>query len=885
MTTTVYDSNNPVVQYVERNLWGNPEENHQYQVKLVRVSDEYGVAMNYSYMGKWRALPKRNTFYHVFSVGGLHPGFWNFRNNLLYRNPLDRWVNLGALCKVRGMQLNLYNTRGAEYSRSHAWVMITYDGLVLIALQKFKSFPIPKEDEFFFRCFTPSIPVDTNDLALSDDHNPYTYETMTYESTPELMTFTARYSLFKGKPGFTGVVHNGVFFDGPPNAIPGLQSGDVVEFWHDPTVIRVERYNYRDLKDYYSEMDLKRKLILHPPKRKGDFTIRYFDDNDFYLLAPSNRGLYVHRNNESTIRQLTHVDVAIADDVIQNASTHLPGLTSVMDIRIMVLVRKTDWEYQWPNEHQRIKYLYRFDDLGIVRAMTGDRSTVPEWSANGLESGTTMSLTRSQIEGVKRVSASLALGYNAATRVVSETPLRVSFIPGGRGVVVPPTYRKLYSAWEYDSAGQLLEVHNRQNEMYYSPFNARCAMVEFVMGKTGRRLDYRITKDNLTVDPEYDFRVYKQAWSVDLQQLVGPIIDVTGDNEVYTFTNGVINWTGLDKVNYRGIVLFNSASLGYTFQLDHIDHSLSFALTEIYEDGGKIFPISFAQVDVWMNRHPLVDHVDWIFKEGRCYIINKEFIVEGAQEITVRAHGFHSDMESPKFETELGFVEGGVIGRFNRYNLRSDRVTRTVINGALYLTDEVPRAEREVPDDLWDHLNGKPYMVKHVYCPIKFVEPYANYPLYARSRETDQRVSDYLTMWLPKPNSNAEEIDPVRPPGTGVAVIPNLQDKYRLFSPLMSVIVNGLINGLIPLPPRASNEELFTEQSIRDTIQPYLWWLKVDPIPLGFDRRYFAIMPFANVGKLTVTANELLFINQVNDSYLESVCVIEGHFQVNNYVR
>lgn len=882
--TTVYDSNNPVVQYAENNLWGNPEENHQYQVKLVRVTDDYGASMNYSYMGKWRALPKVNTFYHIFSAGGLHPGFWNFRNNVLYRNPLDRWINLGALCKVRGMQLDLYNTKGFQFSRSHAWVMITYDGLVLIALQKLKGYPVPKVDDFFFRCFTPSIPVVYGDAALADQGNPYTYETMTYEGSAELATFTARYSLFKNKPGFTGTIHNGVFFDGAPNAIPNLQAGDLVEIWHDPTVIRVEYYNYKDLQDYHSAMDAKRKLILHPPKRPGDFTIRYFDDNDYYVIGKKNRGLYVHRNNETTIRQLTHVDVAIADDAIQNAGNYLADLANPLDSRIMVMVRKTDWEFQWPNEHQRIKYLYRFDDAGIVKAMTGERATVPEWTAQGLEAGTVMSMVRSQYPAVKRENASLALGYNAITRVVSETPIRVTHIEGARGVLVPPTYRKTFSAWEYDSEGQLLETHNLFNTMYYNPYNPKCAMVEFVLGFAGRELNYKVTKDDYTLNPEYDYRVYVQAWSVDLEELVGEMKDVTGDDKFYVVNDGVITWTGLDLVNQRGIVLLNTGCLSYEFELDHIDHSLAFALTHIYAEGGLVFPVSFAQVDLWLNKHPLVDQVDWLYKDKYCYIINKEFIVPGPQTITVRAHGFH-DKESPKFETELGFVEGGVIGRFDRYNLRGDRVTRTVINGALYPTDEVPRAEREVPDELWNHLNGKPYMVKHVYCPIKFVEPYSNFPLYDRSRETDKRVSDYMTEWLPKPNSNGEAVPPTRPPGTGVAVIPNLQDKYRLYSPLMNVLTNGLLNGIISLPTRPNDTTVFTEEQLRDIVKPYLWWLDTDPIHLNFDRRYFAIMPFANVGKLTVKADELLFLKQVNDSYLGSVCVIEGHFEVNNNVR
>lgn len=883
--TTVYDSNNPVVQYAEMNLWGNPEENHQYQVKLVRVSDDYGVSMNYSYMGKFRALPKRDTFFHVFTVGGLHPGYWNFRNTVIHRNPLDRWVNLGALCKARGIQVDLYNTKGFQYSRAHAWVMITYDGLTLIALEKQKNFPIPSSDEFFFRCYTPSIPTDFGPIAATDNHNPFIFETMTYESDQELATFTARYSFFKGKGGFTGTFHNGSYFDGPPNAIPNLELTDIVEIWHDPTVIRVERYAYASLKDFYSDMDKKRKLILHPPKRKNDFTIRYFDDNDYYLVGPNRKGLYFHRNNENAIRQLTHADVSISDDYIQAASNYLTDLADVKKVTVMVLIRKTDWEYQWPNEHQRIRYLYRLTDSGIVNAMTGNLALVPEWTANGLEGGSVMALIRSRYGSFNRENASLALGYNALTRVVSETPLRVTSIPGGRGVEVPVTYRRAFSAWEYNASGQLIMVQNQNNTRYYNPFHPDCAMVEFVMGVTGRTLSYVVTNKDVEMDIEYDFRVYVQPWSIDLNTLYGEMVDVTGDETVYSFENGIIHWIGLDKVNRRGIVLTNSRCLGYAFELDHIDHSLAFALTHVYEDGGMKFPISFAQVDLWLNGHPLIDQVDWFFRNGYCYIVNKEFIVEGSQTITVRAHGFHADQESPKFETELGFVDGGVIGRFGRYNLRGDRVTRTVIAGALYPTDEVPRAEREVPDNLWNHLNGRPYMVKHVYCPIKFVEPYRSYPLYDRSREVDQRVVDYLTEYLPKPTNNGEEVFPVQPDGTGVAVIPNLQDKYRLFSPLMNVIANGVVNGLIHVPATDGGSPIYSEQVLRDLVGPYLWWLGVDPVQLKFDRRYFAIMPFANVGKLTVTANELIFLKQVNDSYLESVCVLEGHFLVNNNVR
>lgn len=865
METTAYDSNNPLVDYAERNIWGNPEENHQHQVKLVRLTSDYGESKNYNYMGKWRSLPKPNGFFHIFSVGGLNPGFWNLRNGIKTRNPLDRWVNLAYICKERGVQLDLYNTKGFQFPKSLCWLMVTYDGLTLLAFQKLDKFPIPKTMDMYFRCYTPSIPVDS---FLGD--NPFIYETLQYENPSELNQFNGRYLNARTKTGFTGVFYNGVYFDGPPNAIPGVGIGDVVEFWHDPTVIKAERYQYKDLQNFYSDMDKKRKLILHPVKT-DDFTLRYFDDNDYYLVGPNQLGLYLHRNDETTIRQLTHVDVAISDESIRNYSENTPDLKKLNDVTVLVLTRKTDWDVEWPNDHQRLRYLYRFDDQGIIKAMTGERSTVPEWTGSGLEQGAVMSFTRSQFKGIGRQQASLALGYNASTRVVSETPVKASFVEGGRGVLVPSTYQPTFTAWEYDANGKLLGYHNQFNTPYYNPFDKDCVLVEFTFGKQGRKLNYVVTNVDVPLDCSLDYRVYTVGFNVVLNTTVGPLVDVTDDTSVYKIVNGKLVWVGLDVINQRGVLVDNSLSLGYTFTLDHIDHSLAFALTVVYEDGGLLTPVIPANVDLWLNGHPLIDQVDWIFKDGYCYIINKEFIVEGNQTITVRAHGLSDDQKNPKIETELGFVEGGVIGSFKRYNLRADRVTRTVINGALYITDEVPRAERKAPTDLWDTLNGKPYMVKHVYCPVRFVEPYKAFVGYDLSRAVDRRVSDYMGEYLGKPNSKD-------------IVLPNLQDKYRLYSPLLNVVVNGLINKLITLPDLPDGN-VYSEQTVRELVEPYLWWLKTDPIALGFDRRYFAIMPFANVGKLTMTSKELIFIKQVNDSYLESACSIEGHFEVNNNVR
>jgi len=867
-----FDDGNELLRYALGNLWGNPEENQQYQVATTRLSDYYGDIGNFNYMNNWRSLPKKDKYFYVFSAAGLSGGFWNFANGLSRRNPLDRWINIGRLMQQRGMQIDIYNTKGYQYSRSQAWVMLTYDGLVLIALEKSQFFELPTGAEIFFRVYRPTTLVSTHEGAQLPTGNPFAYETMVFELKDELAAFNQRYQYYKLKPGFTGVFWNGAFWNGSPASIPHIAVGDVVEFWHDPTVIRTEIYSYKTLPGFYSELDKKRKLIVHPPKKAGDWTCRYFDDNDYYLLGKGNAGLYFHRNSEAAIRQLTHVDVAIADDQIQAASEYHPDLKNVMDIRILVLVRKTDWVFPWPHEHQRIRYLYRLPDADILKAMTGERSTVPVWQAPALEAGMVQSFTRSRFKDVTVEKALKAVGYNAATRVLAETPLRLTYNPGSMGLQLPVSYRDACTVWEHDAAGKLISYYNLNNALYVVARNPNCALIELTSGNAGRNLEYVVTDKDLMVSPVNGFRVYLSDYSVATSKLVGALKDVTGDSSVYTVEDGMIVWKNLDPRNSRGVVVFNTGVLAYTFQLNHLDHSLSFAITYLYDQGGLAFPIAFADISIWLNGHPLIDNVDWFYKDGYCYIINKQFITQqGPQQLTVRCHDFWEDQTQPRTETELGFVDGGVIGRFKTYNLREDRVTRTVIGGALYPTDEVPSAELTSPKDLLSKLNGKPYMVKHTYTPLKYARPYDNFPLLKESREVDQSVSDYLTKWLPKPQTPA--------------VIPSMQDKYRVFSPFLSVLVNGLINRIVSLPVLIDGAQEYSSQAIHDVVAPYLWWLEHDPVIRKFDLRYFAIMPYANAERVVLTAKELAFIKQVNDRYLNSTCVIEGNFSVNNNVR
>lgn len=861
MTMRTVADDNPLVQYTDRALWGNPELDHQFQVNMERLSTELGYIKNFNYMGKWRSLPKSDRFYHLFTIGGLHPGYWSFREKFRTRNPLDRWVRADDVAVVHGIQLDIYNQLGRQFPRAKAYILMTYDGLVLMALEKLTVFPIAITEKYTFRTYNPTVMVDKFSRVTDPTANPFAYETMTYENTAELQVFQGRYLTLKAKPGYTGVFHNGRFTTKAPNALT-LSIGDEVEIWHDPTVKAVKSYRYGDLLDFYSEMDKKRKLILHPPKT-DDWTLRYFDDSDFYVLGTQGYGRYFHRNSETAIRQLTHNDVSISDDQIKVHVARFPDLEKLPDFQILEIVRDTTWKFNWPYESQRIHYLYRMDDAGILGAMTGTNATLPEWTASQLEQGPVQNLVKAQFGTINTEMSKEALGYNAMTLAMSETPLRVPADLAGRGMLIPPTYFGDFVAYEYDNQGLLLGYYQFYNQHYYTPRSSGCVMVEFVPGTVSRRFNYQITNQSVPLIENVEVQVYVGRWNIINNKFSGDLTCVTG-TDVYEIVDGVIQFKKLDTVNQRALVMFNDVFLGYQFSLEHIDHSVNFSLTDVYDDGR--LPTNFipAQVDLWMNGHPLIDNVDWFFDQGKFYVHNKEFLKDGAQNLVVRAHGFHADLKNPKVETELGFVEGGVIGNTSRYNVRDDRATRCVINGRLFLTKEVPDAERQPAADLFDELNGRPYMVKHTYTPVKYAEVYNNHPLYDEARDLDQRVSDYLTRFCPKPIAQVQ---------------PNLQDKYRLYSPFLNQIVNGLLNHVIVLPTLEAGK-VFSDQVVYDLCAPFKGWLDYDPAQRKFDPRYFAIAPYANFGPLTVTAQQLLFIRQANDLFLDSMSIIESYFEV-----
>lgn len=923
---------NPLVDYSIKNMWGNPDLDQQFQIKLARVSGNQGFVNDFAYLGKRRYLPSTLTFYHVFSLGGLDTGFWNLgsRNQSWY--PVDTWVKASEYSNKRGVKLDFYKANGSMFPRTEVYIMPCFDGVTLVAVPRNDNYPLPIDKNFYMHCYT----TDINTSVISPENMPkysFGYVGGIYIKNDDLELCKLNYNTWSAfDMGMVSFYHNGEL---KPIDSVHPKPGDLIEACYDPSIELIVNYKYVGMPDYYSDLDQKRKVILFPGFDETPRMYRYYDDCVFYIFnRKNNHGYYYNRNSIDAVRQLTHQDYGMAAAYIEYLANRLiaedtTGNTTLDDIDIKVAYHATRWQFKCGPSSSRINDLYLLEDpQAILRAMTGANSAVPVWRAQELEKSATNKVLNAQCFKLNSELVREGLGYHGCSVAMSNSPLYMPHVtpgqPGfdpiyetppyttGLGYTIPPTFVERSTAYEYDIDGLLLRLVFVENQEYYQP-GPDCYYVEWVLGKATTWLDYVVSHTDVPLRCGYGFRVFKAGWAIDPDwhagrvdeikiaptggdgsnpyppdgkeirilkedeipvppdpnipdggRVVGEWVDITGTDQ-YRIENGHVVWN-FDTVNNVGMVVFDTAHLYNEFDITHLDNSLTFAITHKWPIGGPEVTMKPGQVDVWMNRHPLIENIDYIMDFPNVYIISKMWLVEGPQHIQYRATGLSKN--GLVNTSELGFVADGVIGYNGRYNLRIDRPTKTIIGGRLYLTPKVDQAEDIDHGHNLNSLNGWPYEVKHVYSANKYVDWYDTYWGYDDAIALDKKISSYLTEY-------AKYKEPFSP------ILPFLEeDKYTLYSPFLSKIVNELVLGFMTAPTPSGKPVPYPDQTVLELIKPYEWMLEFDPIILDFDLAYFTVHPYNNWNKVTVTPDQLTFISVVNNLFLKGKVKIEGHFEV-----
>ena len=134
---------------------------------------------------------------------------------------------------------------------------------------------------------------------------------------------------------------------------------------------------------------------------------------------------------------------------------------------------------------------------------------------------------------------------------------------------------------------------------------------------------------------------------------------------------------------------------------------------------------------------------------------------------------------------ETGFVCNGILSKNDRYDVRDDRVMRFIVDGRLRTRNELMFAENDNGVYTAHARNGAPYSISDMVVPIESVSTKETYSFREVSRVLDDKISDYLSLYLPEPYIDETTL---------------ISHRHILLSPLLSRLLDDILNGVLILP-------------------------------------------------------------------------------------
>lgn len=931
---------NPLVSYALKNMWGNPELDQQYQINIPRLSNSLGDIVNFSYMGKYRDCPTDDGFYIIHTLGGLNPNFWNIGGRQDKWNPYDSWISAAEISRRRGVVLDFYNSQGELYPRTQVWLMECFDGITFVAFRKTKSYPLPFDKKMFLRVYTSDMDFNYT-IPNTTDKLKFDYLGVNYSSPSDMRELKAAKEKWKSSGyGVVITTHNGIL-KALDDVKPEL--GDLIEVFHDPTVYKVLRFSYSNMPDYYSDLDEKRKLLLFVNNLSKPLVYNYFDDCDFYVYNKRTReGLYYHRNNVDSIRQLTHQDYALVAQYVDFLISKLinrdkSNLSTVKDIEIIVDYRKTKWSFILGPGTSRIKDLYLLEDASqIVNAMLDTHSLIPEWRANNLERSIQNVVLDSRIDQINHINVREALGYNGTAIAVSNGPLYMPYytpdlpeynpkyptepFTTGLGYVIPPTYSiGTNTAYEYGEDGLFLRKVTIVNQHYYKP-KTGCCFVEFVMGEGTTWLDYVISKNDVELKRDHGFRVYMAEWvntddsgsgeegywdnewsiskdgkviqpnPVEREIEMYPNGNNTGPNGegVITTPGGYIKGPWVDITDDETLWEFYNGWVIWKFNKENHIGLVVFDSKHLYDE----FTISHIDhsLSFTVNHKWTTGNIQLPIEPAQIdLIMNNHPLIEGVDYVKdyPRFHVFNKMWLNENNTNKFIIIGRGLSPNGSIPSSELGFIGDGVIgyNGRYNL--RIDRPTKTICD-------GRLWLTKYIdsaedinhgdnFKPLNGM-PYEVKHIYAEVRFAE----DYETHWGFKESRELDKrvseylTEHVKYKSKQPLNVPYLKDRYRVFSTFLNKIVNEIVAKFLIIPGEPGDP--LTDKMVDDLTMEYQWLLKYDPIILNLPMEYFFVDPYANSELLTVTPRQLTFIKAVNRLYLKNKIIIEGHFEVSNNV-
>ncbi len=834
-----------------KNVWCTPDQDIQHIFAPARLTPAGGSKGTFKSMSDTYDLPNTTDRFHVYQLGAYDPILLNLVDE---RNV---WRPFSNICRNKNLIADMYLTNGIQYPRFGCWLLKTYNDNVVIAVMLFPNkLPSLDDEQFFVRLYSNSYFTSVRNTTdgITDEIRVYGKLVKNATDINEIQT---RWNLWNNSIGHTYGFVNGYFTDVISPVTYAI--GDVVEIVKDTTIYKVVDYACNTLDQFDSVLDNKRKYILHGTTWDTD-TIEYRDDIDFflYVIKPNTvkQGVFFHKNQEDAVRMLTHKDYTVPIPYIDAYTVNVPVFHSQNDLRMRMHIRKSGYKRPLVNEHHRIKELYKLTPELIRGAMTGVNSVLDEWRASELEGSDYTRIMRRYSKDITGDMVVNAYGYNAISKLIADTPNPAIMENGIRQAKLKEGNWDKASVWEFNANGNLLGYYNHNDNDYYPARNPSTRLCEALMGGHSNSTGAVLGEPTSTYNPLYDHRFY-------VCPKVGGIpnnewIDAT-DTDMYAIVDDQVVWDVNSATVYTQ-VRTDEKVIAYTFILDPQDGVLFFNIISAEERSegftNDVLWVPPGKLEIWMNGNRLVKDIDYIEKYPTICIFSRPYWVdEQNQVIVVRGSGFCVTIEGklvPEPITQSGFVDYGVLSRNGIYDIRDDKVVQVTVGGRILQNSDVKFMEDNPTLVNASALNGLPYCISDHYVPLRDFTDTTTTAERNKSKDLDERLSDYLTVTLPEPEPDIDSLNSVY---------------YELYSPFCGKVIWLMKTG--SLTDEEITQEL-TAQYVTELLEDHLHLLDYDPIRQNKATIQTVVYPHHLRTNVAVTPIQWRFINRVVELFLES---------------
>lgn len=836
-----------LLDHARTNLWCAPIQDRQVILDLTRISRDSGNKISHPILWVDTPMPTESDTYYLYQIG----------NNSSWRTGLpDKrgvWMALGPYAEVQDLVIDLYLETGVKLPLFSSYVIRTYDDNLVIAIKSYPTKWKLAEEKVYLRIYNNAYFRSTRSNNIGKKIG-YVGREITKQA--DANAFINALKPLQLLTGVVNIFHNGTWR--PEIKAVDLAVGDVVEALYDSAVSHVVDFKVSSLYDYTSTLDNLKKYLLHPSKDTHDAEIYYVDDVDVYLYSVDAnsrlKGRYYHRNKENSLRNVTHADYSIPTGYV-NAYIN-DGWTTYNNCYIRLHLRESGWHRPLIHEVNRIETLYRLTDEDILRAMIGLDSTLKEWRVENLENSLYTEIMRNFWANFTATDVINAYGYNGLATLFALNPTPVT--PSGNGgfVDVPYGLANCSTLFEYDEDGLLLGWSKHGYSERYFVQNENAALVEGIMGWGTKAITWAPSNNNATLDDKYQY--YFFTCPVNNGVLTNNWVPAV-EGTHYTVLNNVVTWIHV-KARNMGLILSSREALVYDQVVDSSDGIYRFTLT-YSKTLGTVLPIKPRQLRVWMNGHPLIEGLDYILDGVTGTLITNRYIdydIGTAQNFTFAVVGWETPSTGYTRPLNIGFTDHGYVSVNGTFDVRDDKVIRTIVDGKLVDPTTVPFIEDADEKQIPLLPNGLAYCEETVYVPLYGISTNANAELIEMGAESDKRVNDYMTLKFPQ-----KELTGPNP----------ISERYRMFSVTITRLLFDLDNGTI-MEPLNVNDKV----SLDKIMAKYTSYLDIDPCRSIWNSNYIFIdaHPFQNA--IGVTTKRWQFLQNVNQYYLNSRLSLNDYF-------